>query len=155
MKNATIEDLLKLNKLVERVTKDCKITLPEDGGNGVMSYRVLHGCSFHESKGLRITRRTIIFLRDSSGQRCPLFWRSRKIARVVKSTLAAETLAFVEGAETASYIASIIKEVARIEQIQIHCYVDNKSLVDALHSNKNSLNHGIKKGDGCYGRYAE
>ena len=57
LKNATIEDLLKLNKLVERVTKDCKITLPEDGGNGVMSYRVLHGCSFHESKGLRITRR--------------------------------------------------------------------------------------------------
>ena len=74
-----------------------------------------------------------------------MFWRSRKIARVVKSTLAAETLALVEGAETASYIASIIKEVARIEQIQIHCYVDNKSLVDALHSDKNSLNHGIKK----------
>ena len=78
----------------------------------------------------------IIFLRDTSGLRCPLFWQSRKLRRVVKSTLAAETLALVEGAEEAIYIAHIIKEVTKTNDVQIHCFVDNKSLVDALQSYK-------------------
>ena len=56
--------------------------------------------------------------------------------RVVKSTLAAETLALVEGAEASFYIASILKEMTKVEEITIKCKVDNKSLVDALSSSK-------------------
>ena len=37
-----------------------------------------------------------MFLVDGEGQCCPLAWRSKIIRRVVKSTLAAETLATVE-----------------------------------------------------------
>ena len=55
---------------------------------------------------------------------------------MVKSTLAAETLALVEGAETSFYIANIIKEVTKLKDVPIHCFVDNKSLVDALSSSK-------------------
>ena len=146
LKNATIADLQKLNKLVERVTKDCvKLCFPRMEAVESCHLECFTDAAFMNLKDYGSQGGTIILLKDSSGQRCPLFWRSRKIARVVKSTLAAETLALVEGAETASYIASIIKEVTKMEHIPIHCYVDNKSLVDALHSDKNSLNHGIKK----------
>ena len=55
---------------------------------------------------------------------------------MVKSTLAAETLALVEGAEVSFYIASIIQEVTKLKDVPIHCFVDNKSLVDALSSSK-------------------
>ena len=78
----------------------------------------------------------VIFLKDSSGLRCPIFWQSRKLKRVVKSTLAAETLALVEGAEVSFYIASILKEVTKTKEMPINCFVDNKSLVDALSSSK-------------------
>ena len=78
----------------------------------------------------------IIFLRDETGKRCPIFWQSRKIDRVVNSTLAAETMALVEGAGTAVYMAGIIKELIRNVNIRILCYTDNKSLVESLYSSK-------------------
>ena len=77
----------------------------------------------------------IIFLKDDTGQRCPIYWQSRKLKRV-KSTLAAETLALVEGAEASFYIASILKEITKADEIPIRCKVDYKSLLDALSSSK-------------------
>ena len=66
----------------------------------------------------------------------PYLLAIKKVERVVKSTLAAETLALVEGAEASFYIASILKEMTKAEEIPIKCKVDNKSLVDALSSSK-------------------
>ena len=40
-------------------------------------------------------------------------------SRVVKSTLAAKTLALVEGAEVSFYIANSLKEVTKINDIQL------------------------------------
>ena len=53
----------------------------------------------------------IIFLSDPDGSRCPLSWQSRKVCRVVKSTLAAETLALLDAAEAGVYLANLITEV--------------------------------------------
>ena len=41
----------------------------------------------------------VLFLVDKNGNSNPLIWASRRIKRVVKSTLAAETLSLVESAE--------------------------------------------------------
>ena len=79
----------------------------------------------------------VIFLQDSNLKKCPILWKSRKIRRVVKSTLAAETLALVDCAEAAVYIKEIFREICLIEHVPINCYVDNKSLIDALNSKKN------------------
>ena len=35
----------------------------------------------------------MIFLVDSHGVKCPLAWQSKKVRRVIKSTLASEALA--------------------------------------------------------------
>ena len=137
IKKATIADLLRLNKLVDRVTKDSvKLLFPNIQSIESCSIECFTDAAFANLPTGGSQGGMVIFLKDSSGLRCPIFWQSRKIKRVVKSTLAAETLALVEGAEVSFYIASIIKEVTKIKDVPIHCFVDNKSLVDALSSSK-------------------
>ena len=78
----------------------------------------------------------IVFLKDTKGQRCPLYWQTRRLKRVVKSTLAAETMALLEGAEAGVYLATILKEVLGSNRATVSCITDNKSLVDSLYSTK-------------------
>ena len=56
--------------------------------------------------------------------------------RVVKSTLAAEALALLDGAEAAILLANVITEVLNLRQNKpiVRCFVDNKSLVEAVYS---------------------
>ena len=54
----------------------------------------------------------------------------------MKSSLASETQALVEGAEYADCIAGIIKMIFSDIKIKINCYTDSKSLVDSLSSFK-------------------
>ena len=77
-------------------------------------------------------------LADKQGNVCPLQWKSKKIKRVVKSTLAAECLALQEASETAFYLKTILAEIlgVDVEQIKIECYTDNKSLKESLHSTR-------------------
>ena len=78
----------------------------------------------------------LIFLSNDNGLRCPIFWESRKIRRVVKSTLAAETLALIDAAEAGVYIKEVVKELINVS-MPIICLTDNKSLVDVIDSKKN------------------
>ena len=61
----------------------------------------------------------------------PLLWTSRKIKRIAKSTLSAETMAAVDGFEDAVYIQRLLQEVHGIE-LPIELVVDSKSLFDLL-----------------------
>ena len=67
---------------------------------------------------------------------CPLVWCSKRIRRVVKSTLAAETLALIDCLDTALYLASILKEVLSLKCLPIDCHTDNNSLCENLLSTK-------------------
>ena len=134
---ATISDLTRLNKLVERVVREplslffprlhsiehCKLVcytdaafanLPNGGSQGGF----------------------VLFLVDDRGNRCPIFWQTRRLKRVVKSTLAAETMALLEGAEAAIYILGMVNKVLGDNNITITCITDNKSLCNALESSK-------------------
>ena len=75
----------------------------------------------------------MIFLKDQNNKRCPIFWQSRKIRRVVKSTLSAETLALLDCAEACVYLARILLEITGCN-LKVNCVIDNKSLFDTLHS---------------------
>ena len=81
----------------------------------------------------------IIFLKGRNGRLCPISWASKKIKRVVKSTLAAEALALVEGLDACYFVRSILLEmipVTKVNVIPIKCYTDNKSLSENIHSTK-------------------
>lgn len=135
---ATVGDLLRLNKVIDRVKSDnVRLYIPKMGTIGECFLECFSDASFANLVGSGSQGGYVIFLRDAADARCPISWQSRKIRRVVKSTLSAEALALLECAESAVYLARILSEISGGEKFKIKCYVDNKSLVDALHSYKN------------------
>ena len=51
-------------------------------------------------------------------------------------TLAAEVQALIYGAETLVYLAVLLKQLKMLDELEIFCYTDNMSIVDALASAK-------------------
>ena len=67
---------------------------------------------------------------------CPIDWQSKKIRRVAKSTLAAETIAMVEAIDSAIYLSTLLSEIVHNNKrrIPINCWTDSYSLLEAAHS---------------------
>ena len=78
----------------------------------------------------------IVFVVDADGRCCPITWKSGKARRVVKSTIAAEAMALLEGMEEAIYLRTIISEILCSVLIPIICITDHKGLVEAIYSTK-------------------
>ena len=70
-------------------------------------------------------------------------WQSRKVRRVVRSTLAAETLALIEAAEAAILLSHTMKEINGFAPA-IMCFTDNASLVESLASTKAVLDKRLR-----------
>ena len=73
----------------------------------------------------------IILLADEDYNAVPIAWASKRIKRVVRSTLSAETMAAVDALDTAYLIKKILQEIVSHE-IPIEMYTDNKSLFDSI-----------------------
>ena len=86
--------------------------------------------------GISNTSGLAVFIADKSGNMSPLSWRSNKIIWVVRSTLAADTLALQEGIKEALYVRHMKCEILGIHAkiIPIHSYIDSRSLLEALRS---------------------
>lgn len=73
----------------------------------------------------------VIFLVDDNGCANVIKWCSKKISRVVKSSLAAETLALLETADNAFFLKRLLESMLCIPDcIEVCCFTDNKSIVD-------------------------
>ncbi len=79
----------------------------------------------------------ISFIVDKNGLYSPVTWQSRKIRRVVKSTIAAECLAAVEAAENTIYIATLLGAIIKSPRVDTFLFCDNRNLVNAVHSSTN------------------
>ena len=75
---------------------------------------------------------------DSNNSCCPLSWKVNKIKRVVRSTIAAEALSLQKGLECSYYYRKIVEDITGVppRTIPIVAYIDNKSVIEALNSNK-------------------
>ena len=75
---------------------------------------------------------------DNTGQCCPIIWNAHKIKRVVRSTLAAETLSLEEGLEAGFYYREMLENILGLEPrtIKIEAYMDNKSVIEAILSTR-------------------
>ena len=134
-KNATLDDLKSGKKmLIKMKERECKIVFPSLQMTDIHMEVYTDAAHANLPDGISSAYAYIIFLVDSSRNACPLSWKANKIRRVVKSTLAAETLALMEGIDEAIYLKKILSEMCPKMQIPIDGYVDNKSLVDALKS---------------------
>ena len=87
--------------------------------------------------GIGSTGGHIVWLVDCHGK-CPLAWHANKIKRVVRSTIAAETLSLQDGLESSFYYRKMLENIIGIphKTIPIIAYVDNKSVIESLHSTK-------------------
>ena len=138
-KGAKVDDLVRANKVVKLV-KAIEICI---------SYRALDNfgdaiieCYCDASYGNLDDGGSqggyLIFLSDGQGNRNLISWQSRRVKRVVKSTLAAEALALVDAAQAGVFLAHLVSEVMYSSgNLQpVKCYVDNRSLVESLYSTK-------------------
>ena len=137
--NATVDDAINASKVVRKV-KSRLISLEfhqlEDLSQ--LSIECYCDASFGNLSGGGSQGSYLIFITDSRGRRNILSWQSKKVRRVVKSTLAAETLALLDGVEASILFSSIIAEVLNlgVNRPIVKCYVDNRSLVEAVYSTK-------------------
>ena len=78
----------------------------------------------------------IVFLTDGDNNCSPLAWRSRKLRRVCRSTLTAETLSLVDTIDICVWLKHIIEEIDNNELLPTIIRTDNKDLLDAAESTK-------------------
>ena len=76
----------------------------------------------------------IIFLADERGSVSPICWSSRKLRRVCRSTVAAETMAMLDAIDACIWLSHIISEVVDCDMGSIKVTTDNMSLYESVHS---------------------
>ena len=65
-------------------------------------------------------------------------WKSQKLKRITRSTLASETLALSDAIDSAVFVRTLWCELFN-ENLYLHVYSDSKSLVQASHSHKSGI----------------
>ncbi|VDH99624.1 Hypothetical predicted protein [Mytilus galloprovincialis] len=82
----------------------------------------------------------LCFLMGDDGKVNPITWQSKKLRRVVRSTLASEALALADGVDLVISLAALFKELMHNENDLMHtpvdCFVANKDLYHAIYSDK-------------------
>ena len=136
---ATVSDVLRANKVIRKLkmTSVSLIFKPIQRINTATVY-VFADASFKSLPCGASQGGFIIFLGDSNGNVCPIHWQSKKVKRIVKSTLAAECLSLQEACDVAFYIKTVLTSILSTKstaaEIDILCFTDNKSLLDSLYS---------------------
>ena len=135
--NATVQDLIYTNKIMkkamtENVTlKFRKLDCPE---MKIYSDASLGNCQTGNTQG-----GYFIFLQSGKNIN-PLSWSSKKLKRIARSTLAAETLAMADAMDNGIFSASLLSELTtgtvKPEILNISLVTDCRSLHDNLNSNK-------------------
>ena len=109
---AKVDDALRANKLLRKVQqRPITLQFPKLDGLEECYIECYSDAAFGNLQGGGSQGGYAIFLADLTGKKCLLSWQSRKIRRVVKSTLAAETLALLDAAEAGVYLASLLGEI--------------------------------------------
>ena len=140
LKRATVKSIVHVNKILKRVKSDVSsISVPVFKSLSDLKLCVYSDASFANLPDGGSQGGHIVFLTDSDDNSCPLSWHSTKVKRMVKSTLAAETLALVDGSENAFLLSKLLAEIIHNKRdlhLPIECRTDNKSLFQAAYSLK-------------------
>ena len=138
IKNGIVKDMLDVNKVIKRAMSE-KMTL---------IYRPLQEPDLlvysDSSLGNMVNGGTqggyLIGLLGKDKRFSPLSWGSRRVRRVVRSTLAGETLAMADAVDNAVYISTLYSELMTGDPsdacVEISCLTDCKSLYEAVKSQK-------------------
>lgn len=134
---ATVSSILNANKWIRHIKNNqshIKFPILQNPEN--LKVIVYTDASYANLPGGFSQGGQLVFLSDGKNS-APILWHSRKIKRVVKNTIGAETLALAEGAESGFLIAKIANEVIfgnKDSQLPVTCITDNLSLYQAAHT---------------------
>ena len=135
--HATVSDMVAANKLIYHIKNNqSDIVFPKLKNLEEVYIKVYTDASYNNLKDGGSQGGHIVFLTDGRNC-CPLSWSSTKVRRMVKSASAAETLALLDGAESAYLQSKVIGEVihgVRDRPVPVRCVTDNRNLFDSAHS---------------------
>ena len=135
IKEASINDLLHINKVIKKVKQEKSwVTFPGLDMNS-LHIRSFADASYNSLKKGGSQGGHVIFLADKYNRCCPIEWKSNRLTRVVRSPLAAETLACTDCVESDIFLARALKEILKKEISIVH-FTDSQSLLDNLKSKK-------------------
>lgn len=140
-KHATVQTIHEANKVVRKL-KSQQVTLKFQhvGKDDSLKLVVFSDASLGNLTDGGTQGGHLIVLMGEGGRFSPICWQSKRIRRVVRSTLAGETLALADGIDNAIFLATLFSELTTGETkrhiLPVVCVTDNYSLVDALKSTK-------------------
>ena len=120
MKTCKVEDILAGNKVIKCLkSEDLGLRFPNLGS--IMDSKLIaySDASYANLPDGSSQGAFVVLLVNSEGLFAPPAWQSKKLKRVVKSTLAAETLAAVEAVETGFLLTSMLKELHNSQSLLI------------------------------------
>ena len=131
-KSPTVRSLLLANKAVRKLkSRSGTIMYPNLGDPKSWEILVYTDASHGNLPSGASQGGCIIFI-TGNGNVAPFHWQSKKLPRVAKSSLAAETQSIAESGDMASFAAEMIKEVFAIESPPVKILTDSKSFIDHL-----------------------
>ena len=137
---ASVGDLIRAVKVIVKLKSETvKVSFPNLGDCSTWSIVVFTDASHANiCNGQGSVGAHAVFVRNSHWKTCPLHWQAGKIKRVVKSSLAAEALSLQEGVDAALYTRHVLCEIMGVspKTLPLIAYVDNKGLVEAVHSTR-------------------
>ena len=149
VKECTVEDICQANKCI-RDAKIVEVSLQFSALQDLSKVKLISfsDASFANLRGGGSQGGFLVFLQGCNDKYALISWQSKKLKRVVKSTIAAETLALQDAAESCFMLRSQICELLQFDErsaiIPIVCIIDNKSLYDAIHSTKTVTEKRLK-----------
>ena len=143
LKDAKVKDILLANKLVSRVKSNNVSLMFQDLGECTPTLVIFSDASFANLPSGGSQGGYFIILMSGNGKFSPIAWNSKKIQRVARSTLAAETLAMTNAIDSGIVLANLYREIMRGE-LSVVCITDSKSLYEATRSNKSVLEKRLR-----------
>ena len=131
--SATISDIIKLNKVLKKMKSEVSHIKFPSLNTQSLNIKTYTDASFNNLPKGGSQGGQIVFIEDNKNNICPVAWNSSKIKRVVRSTLAAETLALTDGCDLSFYVSQITNHIYR-QNIKNIILTDNKSLKDTIQS---------------------
>ena len=132
-KEPTVNNLLVANKAI-KVIKSCdlRLSFPGLGDPTKISVAVFSDAS-HASLPSGASQGGYIVFLVGKQRAVPFMWQSKKLNRVTKSPLAAETMKHAEAADAGYLAGQMVQEVFAVRDApKVKCFTDSRSLIDHL-----------------------
>lgn len=140
LKQATVHTINEANRVVCKLkAKSVELKFQHLGKDSQLKMITFTDASFGNLSDGGTQGGHLIVLMGENGKFSPISWQSKRIKRIVRSTLAGETLAMSDGIDNAIFLSTLFAELSTgntSHQVPIICVTDSFSLVDALKSTK-------------------